>query len=92
MMSRAGMTKRLDRLEAAGLVARSLDPADRRSFRAALTEHGREIVDRALTQHAATMTGLVSGLSDEDRETLERSLRTLTHAVRKRADAEAGQA
>jgi hypothetical protein len=35
---RAGMTNRLDRLRAAGLVERSLDPAGRRSFRIALTE------------------------------------------------------
>src|SRR5262249_24076285 len=37
MMSRAGMTKRLDRLEADGLVTRSLDAADRRSFRVSLS-------------------------------------------------------
>jgi len=54
MMSRAGMTNRLDRLEAAELVVRSLDPADRRSFRAALTEKGRQVIDATLTEHTAT--------------------------------------
>src|SRR3989442_12972113 len=42
MLSRAGMTSRLDRLEAAGFVERTLDPNDRRSFRIRLTDKGFE--------------------------------------------------
>lgn len=81
MMSRAGMTNRLDRLEAAGLVERSLDPADRRSFRIALTEEGRRVVDAALTEHAANVARLVTYLTREERETLDRALRSLLRAV-----------
>jgi DNA-binding MarR family transcriptional regulator len=77
MMSRSGMTKRLDGLEQAGLVARTLDPADRRSFVVALTERGRDLIDAALTEHAATMQRMVAGLSPKDRAALEKSLRTL---------------
>src|SRR5262249_15717547 len=81
MVSRAGMTNRLDRLEAAGLVVRSLDPADRRSFRGALTEKGREAIDPTLTEHAAKIARLVSCLTPEQSESLERALRTLLRSV-----------
>jgi DNA-binding MarR family transcriptional regulator len=81
MMSRAGMTNRVDRLEAAGLVERSLDPADRRSFRITLTKRGREVVDAALTDHAANLAGIIACLGEEEAETLSASLRTLLRVV-----------
>ncbi|HEY0496269.1 MAG TPA: MarR family transcriptional regulator [Kutzneria sp.] len=77
MMSRSGMTKRLDGLEQAGLVERTLDPADRRSFVVALTDQGRELIDTVLTEHAENMQRLAAGLSARDRAGLERGLRTL---------------
>ena len=77
MMSRAGMTNRLDRLEAAGLVERNLDPADRRSFRVRLTEEGLRIVDDALTEHAANLARLASPLTREDMDTLTVLMRKL---------------
>ncbi|MEO3874431.1 MarR family transcriptional regulator [Nonomuraea sp. B12E4] len=70
MMSRAGMTNRLDRLEAAGLVERSLDPADRRSFRVRLTGEGLRIIDETLTEHAANLALLASPLTAEDARAL----------------------
>ncbi|MFI9839812.1 MarR family winged helix-turn-helix transcriptional regulator [Nonomuraea sp. NPDC051941] len=77
MMSRAGMTNRLDRLEAAGLVERSLDPADRRSFHVLLTGEGLRIIDETLTEHAANLADLASPLTPEDTETLAAILRKL---------------
>ncbi|RVX45627.1 DNA-binding MarR family transcriptional regulator [Nonomuraea polychroma] len=77
MMSRAGMTNRLDRLEAAGFVQRSLDPADRRSFRVRLTDEGLRVVDEALTEHAANLARLATPLSPEDAATLAATLRKL---------------
>ncbi|WP_063765202.1 MarR family winged helix-turn-helix transcriptional regulator [Nonomuraea candida] len=77
MMSRAGMTNRLDRLEAAGLVERSLDPADRRSFRVKLTEEGLRVIDDALTEHAANLARLASPLTSEEMETLAALMRKL---------------
>ena len=82
MMSRSGMTKRLDGLEGAGLVERTLDPADRRSFAVALTEEGRRLIDTALTEHAANMQRLAAGLSAKDRTALEKALRTLETNIR----------
>ncbi|NJP94115.1 MarR family transcriptional regulator [Nonomuraea sp. FMUSA5-5] len=79
MMSRAGMTNRLDRLEAAGLVERSLDPADRRSFRVRLTEEGLRLIDDALTEHAANLARLAAPLTPEDVETLSELMRKLVN-------------
>src|SRR3954452_531302 len=40
MLTSSGMTKRLDKLEAAGLIARAPDPNDRRGTLIALTDSG----------------------------------------------------
>jgi DNA-binding MarR family transcriptional regulator len=82
MMSRAGMTNRLDRLEAAGLIERALDPADRRSFRVRLTEKGHSVVDGAITEHAGLVNRFCEVLSPEQREQFDQSLRSLLHAFR----------
>lgn len=79
MMSRAGMTNRLDRLENAGLVERRLDPNDRRSFLIALTARGRTVVDATLADHAANLRHLLSGLNPAERRALDDSLRALLH-------------
>ncbi|MBX9389957.1 MarR family winged helix-turn-helix transcriptional regulator [Streptomonospora nanhaiensis] len=81
MMSRAGMTNRLDRLEEAGLVERRLSPTDRRSFRVRLTAEGRAVVDAALTDHAANLARLVAGLAPAERDVLDQALRALARAL-----------
>ncbi|GII95866.1 MarR family winged helix-turn-helix transcriptional regulator [Sinosporangium siamense] len=80
MMSRAGMTNRLDRLEQAELVERKLDPADRRSFQIVLTRKGRKVIDETLTEHAANLARLEAALSAQDTTTLDRILRDLLGA------------
>lgn len=77
MLSRAGMTNRLDRLETAGLVERRLDPDDRRSFLAVLTVRGRQVADAAVDDHVANETRLLSGLSDREKTTLDHLLRKI---------------
>ena len=77
MLSRAGMTNRLDRLESAGLVERRLDPDDRRSFLVALTPRGIEVVEAAVDEHVANEARVLSALSAKDRAHLDRILRTL---------------
>ncbi|MEV8637142.1 MarR family transcriptional regulator [Streptosporangium sp. NPDC051023] len=81
MMSRAGMTNRLDRLEKAGLVERNPAPDDRRSFQVTLTPKGREAADAALTEHAASLGRLLSGLTGEERRILDRTMRVLLRTV-----------
>lgn len=81
MMSRAGMTNRIDRLVAAGYVERTVDPADRRSFRVALTDEGRRVVDETMTEHATTLQRLTDGLPAADLTTLGESLRHLLQTL-----------
>ena len=40
MLSTSAMTNRLDRLEKRGLIARTLDPEDRRGLKVALLDEG----------------------------------------------------
>jgi DNA-binding MarR family transcriptional regulator len=77
MMSRAGMTSRLDRLENAGFVERTLDPNDRRSFRIRLTDQGFEAVDAAMTEHTANVSELLSSLEKTEIGLLDDVLRKL---------------
>lgn len=81
MMSRAGMTNRLDRLEAAGYVERTLDPADRRSFRITLTEAGRKAIDETMTAHATNLHHLAADLSEQELTILATALRKLLAAL-----------
>lgn len=48
LITSGGLTKRLDRLEEAGLIARDLDPEDRRGALIRLTPEGTALVDRTL--------------------------------------------
>jgi DNA-binding MarR family transcriptional regulator len=77
VLSRSGMTSRLDRLESAGHVERTLDPADRRSFRIRLTDAGYATVDAAMTKHTANVTRRLSPLSEDRLAALDDTLRTL---------------
>ncbi|WP_084508740.1 MarR family winged helix-turn-helix transcriptional regulator [Nocardia pseudovaccinii] len=77
MLSRAGMTGRLDRLESAGLVRRIADAADRRAIRVALTEAGRTLIDKVVTAHTENETRMLSVLSAKDRRDLDRIARIL---------------
>jgi DNA-binding MarR family transcriptional regulator len=61
MLSSAGVTSRIDRLERRGLVRRLPDPDDRRGVIVELTDRGLELVDSA-----------VAALTKSDRELLER--------------------
>jgi len=86
MLSPAATTHRLDRLEAAGLVGRALDPGNRRSMRVTLTGRGREVVDRAVTDHVANEERLLAALSPDDVAELDRLLRALLAGPAARAD------
>jgi DNA-binding MarR family transcriptional regulator len=77
MLTSSGITKRLDRLEAAGLVARHPDPQDRRGLLIELTPAGRELIDAALADHVAAEHRLLAALSPDDRDRLAGLLRIL---------------
>jgi DNA-binding MarR family transcriptional regulator len=77
LISSAGVTKRLDRLVEAGLVARRPDPEDRRGTLVRLTRKGKASIDRALEAHVARQAVLVSVLTAGERRTLDGLLRKL---------------
>ena len=77
MLSSGGMTKRLDRLEQAGLVTRLPDPNDRRGTLVRLTTLGRRRIDAALPVHVSNEEQILSTLSPRQRDTLDRLLRKL---------------
>jgi len=67
LLSRSGMTRRIDRLEAAGLVRRHECAADRRGAYAGITEAGLERLHRARPTHLRGIEEhFVSRLSDDD--------------------------
>jgi DNA-binding MarR family transcriptional regulator len=74
MLSPAGMTNRVDRLEAAGYVERRPDPEDRRSTRVVITAAGLELVDRVVELHLENEEALLGVLSADERRSLDRSL------------------
>ncbi|MEV6217913.1 MarR family transcriptional regulator [Nocardia sp. NPDC051833] len=81
MLSRAGMTGRIDRLEAAGLVRRIADRADRRAVRVALTEEGRALVDVVVAAHTENETRMLAVLDPADRESLDRIARIMLRSL-----------
>ena len=77
MLTSGGVTGRVDRLEAAGLVRRSPDPEDRRSLVVNLTPEGRRLVDGAVTAGLEAQHALVAALPPERRALLSDLLREL---------------
>ena len=74
MVSPAGMTNRLNRLEAAGLIERRQDPTDRRGSLVELTAEGRRVADRAVEDVVAAENEIFAILSKAERERLDRAL------------------
>jgi len=70
------MTKRIDRLERDGLVTRRPSTSDGRGRVVALTAAGRELIDRAFTEHMRNERRLLDQLTPEDAARLEAILTT----------------
>jgi DNA-binding MarR family transcriptional regulator len=77
MLASGTISHRIDRLEGRGLVERRTDESDRRVVRVRLTREGRALVDRAIVDHAANETRLLSGLTSRERDQLQSLLRRL---------------
>ena len=70
MVTSGAVTKRLDRLERAGLVSRSVCADDARSRRIRLTPEGFELIDRLVGEHVANEHRLLSDLTEAERSRL----------------------
>jgi DNA-binding MarR family transcriptional regulator len=77
MLTSSGTTKRLDRLERAGLIAREPDPDDRRGTLISLTPAGRKLIDATTEAHLDNERRLLDALSDAEQRNLADLLRKL---------------
>ena len=81
MLSSAGVTSRIDRLERRGLVRRLPDPDDRRGVIVELTDKGLEVVDAAVAALAKSDRELLERLAPEEIGQLEVLLRKFLSAL-----------
>jgi DNA-binding MarR family transcriptional regulator len=81
MLSSAGITSRLDRLESRGYVERTRHPNDRRGVNIELTDAGRKVLEEAVSANNASEHGLVTGLSSAERRSLGKLLKKLLAAL-----------
>jgi DNA-binding MarR family transcriptional regulator len=77
MLTSSGTTKRLDRLEQAGLIERTPDPGDRRGTLITLTAAGHRLIDTVTEAHLANERGLLDALTAEEQRRLADLLRKL---------------
>jgi DNA-binding MarR family transcriptional regulator len=77
MLTSSGTTKRLDKLESAGLIARTADPGDRRGTLISLTAAGRRLIDELTPAHLDNERRILGGLSEADQRRLADLLRKL---------------
>jgi DNA-binding MarR family transcriptional regulator len=77
MLTSSGTTKRLDRLERAGLITRTPDPQDRRGIIITLTRAGLKLIDAVTEAHLENERRLLGALSDAERRRLADLLRKL---------------
>jgi DNA-binding MarR family transcriptional regulator len=81
MLTSSGTTKRLDKLEEAGLIARGPDPDDRRAILITLTPSGKDLIDGVTAAHLANEASLLEGLSAAEQRELAALLRKLLISI-----------
>ena len=81
MITSGAVTKRVDRLSAAGLVTRERVEHDGRVRRIALTSSGRDLVDEVVGIHFANEERLLAGFSEIERTRLTRLLTQWTGSL-----------
>ncbi|RJQ79393.1 MarR family transcriptional regulator [Pseudonocardiaceae bacterium YIM PH 21723] len=81
LVTTGGITLRVDKLEQVGLVARERDSADGRIVHVALTDKGRELVDKVVDAHAENGQQLLADLAQSERTELSRLLARLESSL-----------
>ena len=81
MLSGAGMTSRLDRLEALHLIARLPEPSDRRSLKIQLTQRGVRLIDEIIPRIIESQWRVASALGMEKTTSLTEILGALTDTL-----------
>ena len=77
LITTGAMTSRLDRLERAGLIRRTPDPADRRGVLVRLTPRGSKVARQALQELIVTNEAFLEPLSGQQRDSVAFALKQL---------------
>lgn len=81
LVTTGGLTLRVRKLEAAGLVRRTRDTADNRVVHVQLTEEGRRLVDEVADEHFAKLSAMLDGLSPRTKKSLATQLAALESSL-----------
>ncbi|MBN9759511.1 Transcriptional regulator, MarR family [Pseudonocardia sp. Ae406_Ps2] len=81
LVTAGGLTQRVDRLEASGLVRRERDAVDGRVVHAQLTPSGLDLVDQVTRAHFANEREMLAGLDEAEQRRLARLLRRLEQSL-----------
>jgi DNA-binding MarR family transcriptional regulator len=81
LVTPGAMTKRIDRLSCSGLVTRSRADGDGRGKVVALTEDGRQLVERLMRVHMANEADIMSALDEREQRDLAHLLGKLLSSV-----------
>jgi MarR family transcriptional regulator, 2-MHQ and catechol-resistance regulon repressor len=76
-LASGSMTAAVDRLEKLGLIVRKSSRSDRRARVVELTAQGKRLAASCFERHARDLEALMSALSQEEKEQLYKSLKTL---------------
>ena len=71
LLSPSGITRRLDRMEAAELIERRPDPHDRRGTLVRPTRRGKSVIDKEVERHVGNEERLLGALTAAERRTLD---------------------
>ncbi|WP_149547445.1 MarR family winged helix-turn-helix transcriptional regulator [Streptomyces marokkonensis] len=69
-----------DRLEAAGMLERSLHPERRREVRLSLTAQGRRVLDDVAARRARALAAVLAGMEPAERSALRRAMKAFLAA------------
>jgi MarR family 2-MHQ and catechol resistance regulon transcriptional repressor len=80
-LTTSGVTRLVDRMQAAGYVERRPCPTDRRVSYAGITAAGHDILERAATVHARNLRTAFDGFNPQDLATLDAALDRVREAA-----------
>lgn len=79
----SAVTVMIDRLENAGYVNRSSDPADRRSILVELTPQGKQVLDKAVRQRNEILSTYLAKLEPQEQELITQLLEKMVQSTTK---------
>lgn len=83
LVTPTGLTRVLDKMEAAGLVTRSVTAGDRRGVDVAVTEEGRKVLERVNRSHSPAIEELfLTHMTDDEAEVLVKVFSRVLRAIK----------